>query len=95
MARQFKITPTTIRVWRAESAEYSAVTAEEKVAIGELIGRYLRAGLSLLEAQAVYANDQTYTRSQDADKLAILHGVVADKLVRILAGLEAGHSDIE
>lgn len=49
----------------------------------ELIMGYFRAALRAMTSQAEVFGDPVYCRGQDADKLAIAHGVLGDKLVGI------------
>jgi hypothetical protein len=46
------------------------------------------AGLETLEAQARAFRDPAYLARQPAGELAVLHGVLADKLIRILSAFE-------
>jgi len=51
----------------------------------ELIMTYFRAALEAMIAQAQVFGDPAYCRGQDADKLAIAHGVLGDKLAGVAA----------
>src|SRR5262252_9041010 len=55
----------------------------------ELIMAYCRAALRTLIAQTDVFGDEQYCRAQEADKLAIAHGVLADKLVGVAATAQA------
>lgn len=96
VARQFRISPTTVRNWRqaAGLTELVPINPEKKRDLGELLASYLRTGLEALEAQARTAADPAWIQKQPADQLAILHGVIADKLVRVLAALEPAEPDL-
>ncbi len=90
IAREFHITPVTVRNWRRAAGldGLPLVNREKRSDLGELIGEYLRTGLEALTAQARVATDPEWIKKQPADQLAIFHGVLADKLVRVLAALE-------
>jgi hypothetical protein len=55
----------------------------------ELIMGYFRAALRAMTSQVEVAGDPDYCRSQDADKLAIFHGVIGDKLAGIATTAKA------
>lgn len=55
----------------------------------DLIMGYFRGVLRALTAQTVVFGDPEYCRSQDADKLAIAHGVLGDKLAGIATTAQA------
>lgn len=92
VARQYKVTPQTIRVWRA-AAGPPMVSQEKRQDIGELVIDYLRASLTTLTAQQAFFRDTAWLRKQDAAELAALHGIIADKAFRILAALEDNPED--
>jgi hypothetical protein len=56
--------------------------------IENLLFDYLTSNLNALQAQARIASEDEYLRQQSADKLAVLHGVMADKSVRLLEAIE-------
>lgn len=58
-------------------------------ALGALLGEYLAAGLRALRAQAEMSADREWFSSQNAADLAMFHGVLADKVIRILSALRA------
>lgn len=88
-AREYKVGRSTIRMWRREAGQSPAlISTEKKADLGALIADYLRAGLGALEAQARVFADPEWIKAQPAGELAILHGVLADKLTRVLTALE-------
>lgn len=93
LSREHGIPKPTIRTWRDKAGLISTVEPQKKQDLGVLIGDYLSAGLQALTAQARLASDPDWIAKQDADKLAILHGVLADKLGRVLAALEPANAD--
>ena len=59
----------------------------KKQRIGALMLEYLEASLNALAAQAYVTSDPNYIAKQPADQLAILHGVIADKSIRLVEAL--------
>lgn len=68
----------------------SDVVQIKKARIGALMLEYLEAAMNALTAQAYVTSDPDYINRQPAGELAILHGVIADKSVRLV---EALHGD--
>ncbi len=62
----------------------------KKKEIGELILVYLAVSLSMLKKQAAFFADEKWLREQDASSVAVLHGVLADKAIRLLEALAPG-----
>jgi len=87
-SREFGVAPGTIRMWRSAAGITPVVNAEKKRDLGVQIGDYLSTGLETLTAQLRVFGDPNWIKEQPAGELAILHGVISDKLVRVLAGLE-------
>lgn len=93
VAAKYGIKPTTVRQWKkrelAQIAPLSVtdVTAK-KSRIGALALEYLEANLNAQIAQAYVTADPTYINRQPAGELAILHGVLADKSIRLLEALQ-------
>lgn len=56
--------------------------------LDEMVYEYAVATLTALAAQARTASDPGYLRRQPAGSLAILHGVMSDKIVRLLEAAE-------
>ncbi len=85
-AAKYGIAPGTIRSWL--SRERSTVVATlKREQIGALAAAYLEANLQALTAQAYVTSDPDYIKRQSAESLAILHGVMADKSIRLLEAL--------
>ena len=68
--------------------ELSTVVELKKARIGALALEYLEANLNAQIAQAYVTSDPTYINRQPAGELAILHGVLADKSLRLLEALQ-------
>lgn len=88
-AAKYLIPIRTLFEWRQryDIADYSPVKRDH---IGALVATYLEANMQALTAQAYVASDPDYINRQPAGELAILHGVMADKSIRLLEALHAG-----
>lgn len=88
VARQYSIPRTTILRWRDMSEPVASVTDSKKGELGELIFDYLRKVLNTLAIQAEQFGDTQWLKKQPASEVAVLHGVLTDKAIRILEALE-------
>ncbi len=59
----------------------------KKEAIGELLVKYLETNLRTLAAQSAVFADEEWLKKQSASEVAVLHGVIIDKTVRLLEAL--------
>lgn len=91
VATKYGIPIGTIWSWASRTAE--PLASVKKDHIGALVATYLEANLQALTAQAYVASQPEYINRQSADGLAILHGVMADKSVRLLEALHASQVD--
>ena len=69
--------------------EQTAQNGPVKKPLDQLIAEMMNQYAVALHAQSVVAADPNYIRRQKAEQLAILHGVMADKFIRILEAAEA------
>lgn len=85
-ARQYAISPNTIRAWRNATGLGGThpVAPEKRADLDELITRYVRENLTTLAVQAEHFRDKAWLLEQPANELAVLHGVAADKAIRLL-----------
>ena len=90
VAQQYQVPVGTVRGWKAKAKADDGVITQKKEKIGELILEYLTVSLSTLKKQAEFFADETWLRKQDASSVAVLHGVLADKAVRLLEALAPG-----
>jgi transposase-like protein len=88
-AAKYGIPRSTLTTWQKQ---YDIVhnPSLKKVNIEFLAATYLEANLQALTAQAYVASQPEYIERQSAEGLAILHGVMADKSIRLLEALHAG-----
>lgn len=94
IARKTKIPDTTIARWRDQAGigpkapkDPHWIGDETKQDLGERVGSYLDDILVSLRAQAIHTRDKDWLDRQNAHDLAILHGVFADKAIRLLGAL--------
>lgn len=87
-AAKYGIPRSTLTTWQ-QQFDIIYDPSIKKARIGALAATYLEANLQALTAQAYVASDPEYINRQSAADLAILHGVMADKSVRILEALDA------
>lgn len=94
VAKQYNIPASTIRNWKAATKLENTLDQEQQYEIGDLLLDYLREILGALKKQATHFGDKAWLSAQEADQLAVLHGVAADKAIRIIEAL-AGNEDQE
>jgi transposase-like protein len=90
VARDFKIGKATVLGWRKDAGlnGHTPVGSEKRAELGELVLGYLRENLATLKVQAEILRDKAYLQKQPAESLAVLHGVMFDKAVRLLEALD-------
>lgn len=90
VAQAYSLPESTIREWREtlNSEQFAELRAKKGERIEELLFSYLTANLAALEAQAKVVSETEYITKQPADSLAVLHGVMADKSIRLLEAIE-------
>ena len=87
ISKQYDIPTSTIRNWKSAQKLEGALDQEQKYEIGDLLLAYLHEILNALRSQAAHFGNQAWLNRQDADNLAVLHGVAADKAIRIIEAL--------
>ncbi len=95
VAAKYRLNPKTVSVWKSRELPASQIVPTDFVGLKKeritlLMLEYLEANLNAQIAQAYVAADPTYIHRQSADNLAILHGVLADKSVRLIEALQTG-----
>jgi hypothetical protein len=86
-ARKFGLDHGLVSRWAAAGVQL--IAREKTSSDTDLVMAYFRAGFRALIAQAEVFGDPDYCRSQEADKLAIAHGVLGDKLAGVAATAQA------
>lgn len=80
---------TVSRIAAGLGSQMEQVGTRKKETYSDLIMGYFSAALRAMTAQVEVLGDPDYCRSQDADKLAIAHGVMGDKLSGIATTAQA------
>jgi transposase-like protein len=90
VARDYHLNEATVRNWKRKLpiGELTEVHAKKCERLEQLLFGYLEANLQALTRQMEIAGDPDYCRKQPAGELAVLHGVVADKALRLLEAAE-------
>ena len=91
-ARQYKLLPSTVSRWRAKIPGATAKLeehAETPHEFDELLANYLRETLQTLAVQVQFFRDTAWLAKQGASEVAILHGVITDKAIRLLEAAQA------
>lgn len=90
VASEYKVPKGTVGHWSKQvriNADIVSDIRTQKEPIGIKLMGYLRAALDTLTKQAVVFGDTNWLKKQPANELAILHGVLADKTIRLLEAL--------
>lgn len=90
VAATFGIPVGTLKSWKSRQqngAGVATVATEKKERIGDLLLEYLEEGLTTLREQVKVFRDADWLKQQSASELAVLHGVIADKQIRLLEAL--------
>lgn len=96
VARTYNIPVGTVKRWSASArTELEPVRSAKRERIGELLVEYLEAGLQTLIVQQAVFRDSTWLKQQAASELAVLHGVIADKQIRLLEALAHREEEAE
>lgn len=88
VASRYHLDRKTVYRWRSEDPELAPRFRQDiKEDVSEAVAALLKTQLSTLVAQLAVVSDPEWLKTQSAQGLAILHGVIADKTVRILESI--------
>ena len=94
IARDYKLPEGTVKGWKSKAMKGEKpvdTTPAQKADMGELLLEYLREGLATLKfQQTTLFRDPDWLKGQAASEMAVLHGVIADKCVRLLEAMSGG-----
>jgi hypothetical protein len=93
VAAAYKVPASTVRNWKREASLDSGVTASQKERIGHLIIDNLEAALETTRVMLSAFADKDWIRKQDASEVAVLYGVIQDKVFRVLEALPDGDGE--
>jgi transposase-like protein len=94
-ARQYSIPKGTVSDWKRQAVGQTVTPTQKRERIGELVLAYLSTALETLEAQARMFKNEEWLKKQNAADVAVLHGVVTDKSIRLLEALAASQETPE
>jgi transposase-like protein len=97
VANAYNLDKSTVSRWRSriDATALQDVATEKGETIETLLLDYVQQNLRTLKAQSIEVGRAKYIQKQSASELAVLHGVLADKTVRILAALEPIEAESE
>lgn len=95
IAEKYQIPESTLRSWKLRHRDVASVGQEKRDEIGDLLFEYLKTTLRTLTVQAEHFGDKTWLTKQEAQQLAVLHGVTTDKAIRLLEALADDASNDE
>lgn len=89
VAKAYKVPPATVRSWKSRQVQggVANLATQKRDRIGELLVSYLESSISTLQIQVELFADETWLFKQPASEAAVLHGVIADKAIRLLEAL--------
>lgn len=90
VAKRYRIPEGTIRSWKSRQLNgesIATVAMEKREIIGDLLIDYLYESLRTLKAQVIVFADESWLKKQPASEVAVLHGVITDKAIRLLEAL--------
>ena len=95
VARTYNIPKGTVDGWKNGQKNTPLVTlpSTKKQEIGDLLLEYIRLSLQSLQAQVQHFGNAAWLNSQPAGELAILHGVLMDKAIRLLEAIANARTD--
>jgi transposase-like protein len=95
IAREYNVPRGTVYGWKRQVfsvvPDDAASDATQKGEIGDLLLGYLTSALKTLKIQVEFFSDKQWLAKQDASEVAVLHGVLADKTVRLLEALSTSN----
>lgn len=94
VSRRTGIARSTLVKWRtALTGDAPLISQQKKEAIGEQLYGLLEDSIAYLRFEVRTTADADWIKNQAADQLAIYHGVVFDKSVRLAAALRPAGTD--
>ncbi|MFA5376940.1 MAG: helix-turn-helix domain-containing protein [Dehalococcoidia bacterium] len=91
VAREYNIPKGTVSSWKNRGIGVQDAT--QKKDVGELLLNYLHTNLEALAAQAEMFKNESWLMRQNAADVAVLHGVMTDKAIRLMEAFNAQAED--
>lgn len=97
VAATYKLDPSVVSRWRSQTPadQLQQLATKKAHDFGELLGDYLADSLLTLREQVRFFRNGDWLKEQSASELGTLHGIVADKAVRLLEAAERAASASE
>jgi hypothetical protein len=94
IAKQFNLSKSTVSEMKKDinPEHFEHLRTKKEEDFGALLKDYLRETIITLRAQAIFFRDETWLKQQPASEVAVLHGVQADKGIRLLEAIERANS---
>ncbi len=89
LAKEYSIPKGTISNWKNHDGVQKNRTQKKQEEIGELLIELLHTNLVTLRVQSEFFQTEKWLSKQDAAGVAVLHGVVTDKSVRLLEAMSS------
>ena len=93
VAKQWNIPKGTVSGWNKQKHGVVSKSTQKKEEIGRLLITYLHTNLNTLNKQSEVFADVDWLKQQAASELAVLHGVIADKSIRLLESLASSEQE--
>lgn len=89
VASQYSLDASVVSRWRSAipDDQLQVVASKKGQEIEDLLFKYLTTTLKTLKSQAEIAGEREYIIKQPAGEFAVLHGVMADKSIRLLEAI--------
>lgn len=89
VAEKYQVPKACVSRWKQEiGPQLEQLGTEKRDEFGDLLASYLRTNLVTLQVQSEFFRDPDWLKKQPASDLAVLHGVVTDKTIRLLEAAE-------
>lgn len=96
VAKEYKVPKGTVSGWKTQAFNQVNGVADKatqkKEIIGDLLISYISSSLETLQKQVKAFSNEEWLKKQSASEVAVLHGVIADKAIRLLEAL-AGEAE--
>lgn len=94
VATQYNLDKSIVSRWRKSIPhdKLQRIATKKGEEIEDLLFDYLRQILRTLRAQAEIVSEREYVTKQPAGEIAVLHGVMADKGIRLLEAAERANA---
>jgi transposase-like protein len=96
IAEMHGVDKATVTRWKQELArELPELQKQAKTNFGEKLAECLASELEAIKARNRLFSDQSWLRDQDADALAVLHGISYDKVIRLIEAAQMANARAE